>query len=84
VNFVVEIKVNRKSDSQIKQSVFIFLTFIYFRVLCGLLFVLFLFFNGEVRERLNRHDWKSCVPSGYRGFESHPLRFLRIKIKEKR
>ena len=23
--------------------------------------------GGEVRERLNRHDWKSCVPSGTEG-----------------
>ena len=24
-------------------------------------------FGGEVREWLNRHDWKSCVPQGTEG-----------------
>ena len=32
------------------------------------------FSTGEVPEWSNGHDWKSCVPFGYRGFESHPLR----------
>jgi hypothetical protein len=30
---------------------------------------------GEVAERSKAHASKACVPIGYRGFESHPLRF---------
>src|SRR4249920_2408666 len=29
---------------------------------------------GEVAERSKAHASKACVPIGYRGFESHPLR----------
>jgi hypothetical protein len=29
---------------------------------------------GKVQEWLNWHAWRACVPSGYRGFESHPFR----------
>jgi hypothetical protein len=32
---------------------------------------------GEVAERSKAHASKACVPIGYRGFESHPLRFRR-------
>lgn len=32
--------------------------------------------RGEVPERLNGHDWKSCDGGNFvRGFESLPLRF---------
>jgi hypothetical protein len=33
------------------------------------------FSNGEVLEWTIRHAWRACVAFGYRGFESHPLRF---------
>ena len=32
--------------------------------------------SGEVAERSKAHASKACVPIGYRGFESHPLRLL--------
>ena len=38
---------------------------------------------GEVLERLNRPVSKTGVPSGYRGFESHPLRQKSGNIKVK-
>jgi Phage integrase family len=34
---------------------------------------------GEVAERSKAHASKACVPIGYRGFESHPLRSMRTR-----
>ena len=34
------------------------------------------FSRGEVPERPKGHAWRACVPTRYRGFESHPLRFF--------
>jgi hypothetical protein len=36
------------------------------------------FWVGEVAERSKAHASKACVPIGYRGFESHPLRCSRV------
>src|SRR5690606_1646411 len=32
--------------------------------------------HGRVLERSNRHAWRACVPSWYRGFKSHPFRHV--------
>src|SRR3990172_10737567 len=38
-------------------------------------------YGGGVPEWTNGHAWRACVPFGYRGFESHPLRHADRKLE---